>query len=104
MFKYNSKANYQPNGGRYLHLLSGKDLYEQMIVVSFKDTFPARCPNIFADYLLGQMHVGDRMWMHWNKAPMRLWQTHNYSQIKIVRQNACSPFLPDQCCMRAVAG
>ena len=21
------------------------------------------------------MCVGDKMWMHWNKAPMRLWQT-----------------------------
>ena len=21
------------------------------------------------------MHVGDKLWTHWNKAPMRLWQT-----------------------------
>ena len=83
MFQYNSKANYQPNGGRYLHILSGKDLYKQTIVVSAggaakassKDTFPARFPNIFVDYPLGQMHVGDKLWTHWNKAPMRLWQT-----------------------------
>ena len=34
MFKYNPKANYQPNGGRYLQVLSGKDLYKQTIVVS----------------------------------------------------------------------
>ena len=34
MFKYNLKANYQPNGGRYLQILSGKDLYKQTIVVS----------------------------------------------------------------------
>ena len=38
-------------------------------------TFPARFPNIFVDYPLGQMHVGDKLWTHWNKAPMRLWQT-----------------------------
>ena len=38
-------------------------------------TFPARFLNIFVDYLLGQMHVGDKLWMNWNKAPMRLWQT-----------------------------
>ena len=25
MFRYNPKANYQPNGGRYLQMLSGKD-------------------------------------------------------------------------------
>ena len=39
------------------------------------DTFPARFPNIFVDYLLGQMRVGDKLWKHWNKAPLKLWQT-----------------------------
>ena len=77
MFRYNSKANYQPNGGRYFQILSGKDLYKQTIVVSAgtHDTFPARFPNIFVDYPLGQMRVGDKLWMNWNKAPIRLWQT-----------------------------
>ena len=76
MFRYNPKANYQPNGGRYLQILSGKDLYKQTIVVTARthDTFPARFPNIFVDYSLGQMHVGDKLWMNWNKAPMHLWQ------------------------------
>ena len=86
MFKYNPKANYQPNEGRYLQILSGKDLYKQTIVVSAMEndgvpraqralTFPARFPNIFVDYPLGQMHVGDKLWTNWNKTPMRLWQT-----------------------------
>ena len=77
MFRYNPKANYQPNGGRYLQILSGKDLYKQTIVVSAgtHDTFSVRFPNIFVDYLLGSMKVGDRMWMNWNKAPLKLWQT-----------------------------
>ena len=81
MFRYNPAANYQPNGGRYLQILSGKDLYKQTIVVSAAThdgvplTFPARFPNIFVDYPLGQMHVGDKLWTNWNKAPMRLWQT-----------------------------
>ena len=65
MFRYNPKANYQlPNGGRYLQILSGKDLYKQTIVVSagsHGDTFPARFPNIFVDYPLGQMCVGDKL-------------------------------------------
>ena len=39
------------------------------------DTFPVRFPNIFVDYPLGQMRVGDKLWTNWNKAPMRLWQT-----------------------------
>ena len=78
MFRYNSEANFQPNRDRYLQILSGKDLYIQTIVVSagtHGDTFPARFPNIFVDYPLGQMHVGDKLWTNWNKAPMRLWQT-----------------------------
>ena len=43
-------------------------------------TFPARFPNIFVDYPLGQMRVGDKLWTNWNKAPLRLWQTQlNFS-------------------------
>ena len=39
-----------------------------------------RFPNIFVDYHLGQMRVGDKLWTNWNKAPMRLWQTQlNYA-------------------------
>ena len=77
MFRYNPKANYQPNGGRYLQILSGKDLYKQTIVMSAMEnyTFPARFLNIFVDYPLGQMGVGDKLWTNWNKAPLRLWQT-----------------------------
>ena len=87
MFRYNPAANYQSNGGCYLQVLSGKDLYKQTIVVSTGDgvaarprvqrahIFPARFPNIFVDYPLGQMRVGDKLWMHWNKATMQLWQT-----------------------------
>ena len=83
MFRYNPAANYQPNGGRYLQVLSGKDLYKQTIVVSAgdaanansKDTFPVRLPNIFVDYPLGQMLVGDKLLTHWNKASMQLWQS-----------------------------
>ena len=75
MFRYSSKSNYQPNGGCYLQILSGKDLYKQTIAVSSKDTFPARFPNISIDYPLGEMHVGDKLWTNWNKAPLRLWQS-----------------------------
>ena len=39
------------------------------------DTFPVRFPNIFVDYPLGQMRVGDKLWTNWNKAPLKLWQT-----------------------------
>ena len=81
MFRYNRKANYQPNGGRYLQILSGKDLYKKTIVVSSgnHDTFPVRFLNIFVDYPLRQTRVGDKLWTNWNKAPLKLWQTQlNY--------------------------
>ena len=78
MFIYNLKANYQPNGGRYLQILSGKDLYNQTIVVSagsHNDTFSVRFPNIFVDYPQGQMRVVDKLWKNWDKALLKLWQT-----------------------------
>ena len=50
-------------------------LYKQTIVVSSKDKFPVRFLNIFIDYPLGQMCVGDKLWMHWNEALLKLWQT-----------------------------
>ena len=61
MFRYNPKANYQPNGGRYLQILSGKDLYKQAIVISVKknDTFPVSFPNIFVNYPLEEMRTTD---------------------------------------------
>ena len=59
MFRYNPKANYQLNGGCYLQILSGKDLYKQTIVLSKDGTLPARFPNIFVDYPLGQMLLCD---------------------------------------------
>ena len=61
MFRYNPEANYQPNGGHYHQALSGKDLYKQTIVISNRDTFPARFLNIFVDYPLGQMRVGHKL-------------------------------------------
>ena len=42
---------------------------------SHGDTFPARFPDIFVDYPLGQMRVGDKLWTNWNKAPLKLWHT-----------------------------
>ena len=81
MLRHNPAANYESNGDHYLQIQSNKDLYKQMIVVSagtHDDTFPARFSNIFVDYLLGQMHVGNKLWTNWNKGPMQLWQTQLY--------------------------
>ena len=89
MFRYNPAANYQPNGGRYLQILSGKDLYKQTIVVSDRDTFPARFPNIFVDYPLGSMKVDDKLWMNWNKALLKLWQAQLYFPVWWCASSAC---------------
>ena len=76
MFRYNPKANYQPNRGRYLQILSGKDLYKQTTVVSAgTHDFSCEISEYFVDYPLGQMCVGDKLWTNWNKAPLKLWQT-----------------------------
>ena len=42
--------------------------------MSSNDTFPARFPNIFVDYMLGQMRVDDKLLTNWNKPPLNLWQ------------------------------
>ena len=81
MSRYNPAANYQPHGGCYLQILSGKDLYKQMIVLSAgthgtpEAHDPVRFLNIFVDYPLGSMKVGDKLWTNWNKAPLKSWQT-----------------------------
>ena len=60
MFRYNLKANYQQNGGRYLQILSGKDFNKQTIVMSAgtHDTFPARFLNILLIILWGKCMLG----------------------------------------------
>ena len=76
MFQYNPTANYQPDGGRYLQILSNKDLYKQTIVVSARDTFPARFPNIFVDYPFESMKVGSKLWTNWNHAGINFIHNH----------------------------
>ena len=74
MFRYNPKANYQPNRGRYLQILSDKDLYKQTIVNSAgtHDTFLQDFRIFLLIILWDKCVLGDRMCANWNKAPMRL--------------------------------
>ena len=46
-----------------------------VISVSGNDTFPVSFPNIFVDYPLGEMQIGNKSWTNWNQAPLKLWQT-----------------------------
>ena len=63
--------------------MSGKDLYNQMIVVrvngtdtfDINDTFHVSFPNISVDYPLEEMQIGNRLWTNWNERPLKLWQT-----------------------------
>ena len=83
MFKNNPKAKYEPNGGRFLQKLKAKDFYQQQIVVSVKGSdsfdadeyFTANFPNIFTNYMLGEMRVESPLFQNWLHNPMKLWQT-----------------------------
>ena len=50
IYKYNSDASYKPNGGRYLQLISAKDLCIQNITVAehdgLSDSFQVKFPNV----------------------------------------------------------
>ena len=63
IFKYNPNAIYKPNQGRYLQLITAKDLYIQNITVaeydSYSDSFQVKFPNVFTDYLLDAVRVED---------------------------------------------
>ena len=38
IYKYNPDSSYEPNGGRYLQLITAKDLYIQNITVAEHDS------------------------------------------------------------------
>ena len=52
-----------------------QDLYLQTIIFNSGDTFLTSFPNIFVDYPLQEIRIGNKLWTNWNKTPSRLWQT-----------------------------
>ena len=65
IYKYNSDTSYKLNGGRYLQIMSAKDLYIQNITVaehedSDIDSFQVKFPNVFMNYPLGAVRVEDQ--------------------------------------------
>ena len=48
IYIYNPDATYKPNRGRYLQLITAKDLYIQNITVSGHDCFQVKFPNFFS--------------------------------------------------------
>ena len=56
IYRYNPDDFYKPNEGRYLQLISAKELYIQSITVSehdnHSDSFQVKFPNVFTNYPL----------------------------------------------------
>ena len=79
IYKYNPDVSYKPNGGRYLQLISAKDLYIQNITVaecdSHSDSFQVKFPNVFTNYPLGAMRVKDQKFKDWDHYKFTLWQS-----------------------------
>ena len=79
IYKYNLSVFYKPNKGRYLQLMSAKDLYIQNIIVSehdnHSDSFQVKFPNVFTNYPLGAVRVEDQRFIDWDHYEFTLWQT-----------------------------
>ena len=67
------------NGGRYLQIISAKDLYIQSITVAehdgHSDSFQVKFPNVFTNYPLGAVRVEDQRFTDWDHYKFTLWQS-----------------------------
>ena len=79
IYKYNPDASYKPNGGRYLQLITAKDLYIQNITVveleDHSDNFQVKFPNVFTNYPLGAVRVEDQKFKDWDHYKFTIWQS-----------------------------
>ena len=79
IYGYNPNASYEPNEGRYLQLMSAKDLYIQNITMaeydSHTNSFQIKFPNVFTNYPLGAVRVEDQRFIDWDHHKFTLWQT-----------------------------
>ena len=79
IYKYNPEASYEPNGGRYLQIMSAKDLYIQNITVAendvHSDSFQVKLPNVFTNYLLGAVRVEDQRFKDRDHYKFTIWQS-----------------------------
>ena len=74
IYEYNPNATYKPNQGRYLQLISAKDLYIQNITVLEYDSFQVKFPNVFTNYPLGAVRVENQRFIDWDHYQFTLWQ------------------------------
>ena len=79
IYKYNPNVSYDPNGGRYLQLITAKDLYIQNITVAehngHSDSFQVKFPNVFTNYPLGAVTVEDQRFKNWDHCEFTIWQS-----------------------------
>ena len=79
IYKYNPDVSYKPNGGRYLQIMSAKDLYIQNITVAENDghidSFQVKFPNVFTNYPLGAVRVEDQRFKDWDHYKFTIWQS-----------------------------
>ena len=77
IYRYNPDASYKPNGGRYLQIISAKDI--QNITVAehdgHSDSFQVKFPNVFTNYLLGAVRVEDQKFKDWDHYKFTIWQS-----------------------------
>ena len=70
IYTYNPHLFYKPNKGRYIQLISAKDLYIQNITVpehdNHSDSFQVKFPNVFTNYPLGAVRVEDQRFIDWD--------------------------------------
>ena len=79
IYRYNPDSGYKPNGGRYLQLITAKDLYIQNITVAehngHSDSFQVKFSNVFMNYPLGAVRVEDQRFKDWDHYKFTLWQS-----------------------------
>ena len=66
-------------GGRYLQLMTAKDLHIQNITVSehsnHSDSFQVKFPNVFMNYPYGGTKMGNPEIIAWENSGFDLWHT-----------------------------
>ena len=80
IYKYNPNVSYEPNGGRYLQLITAEDLYIQNVTVAehdggHSDSFQVKFPNVFTNYPLGAVRVEDQKFKDWDHYKFTIWQS-----------------------------
>ena len=77
IYRYNPDVVYKPHEGRYLQLMSAKDLCIQNITVSehdnHSDSFQVKFPNVFTNYPLRAVRVEDKKFTDWDHYRFTLW-------------------------------